>query len=47
MQPLRDEVKSVFAELGVTVAACNRMVALDSFLKECQRLHPPAAGMSI
>ncbi|KAJ5574298.1 Cytochrome P450 [Penicillium hispanicum] len=43
VQPLRDEVKSVFTELGVTVAACDRMVALDSFLKECQRLHPPAA----
>lgn len=32
---------------GITVEACNRMVKLDSFLKECSRLHPPAAGMPV
>lgn len=42
---LREEVKSMLAEYGPTVSGCNRMVLLDSFLKECQRLHPPAASM--
>ncbi|CAI7570738.1 unnamed protein product [Penicillium manginii] len=43
IQPLRDEVEAVFANYGATVPACNQMILLDSFLKECQRLHPPAA----
>ncbi|KAJ5095707.1 Cytochrome P450 [Penicillium alfredii] len=41
--PLREEVETILTELGPTVAACDRMILLDSFLKECQRLHPPAA----
>jgi hypothetical protein len=41
---LREEIKATITE-GITVAACDKMVLLDSFLKECQRLHPPAAGM--
>ncbi|KAJ5601449.1 Cytochrome P450 [Penicillium lagena] len=40
--PLRGEVEALFGD-GATVSACNRMKLLDSFLKECQRLHPPAA----
>lgn len=47
IQPLREEVESALTEWGVSVAGCDRMILLDSFLKECQRLHPPAAGMSI
>lgn len=47
IQPLREEIESVLAEWGATVTGCDRMILLDSFLKECQRLHPPAAGMSI
>lgn len=46
IQPLREEVEAVLAEYGATVPACDRMILLDSFLKECQRLHPPAASMS-
>ena len=42
---LREEVEATIAQMGITVAACDKMVLLDSFLKECQRLHPPAAGM--
>lgn len=42
---LREEVESIISQMGTTVAACDKMVLLDSFLKECQRLHPPAAGM--
>ena len=47
IQPLREEIESALTEWGVSVAGCDRMILLDSFLKECQRLHPPAAGMSI
>ncbi|KAJ5289891.1 uncharacterized protein N7443_010144, partial [Penicillium atrosanguineum] len=43
IQPLREEVESVLAEWGTTVAGCDQMILLDSFLKECQRLRPPAA----
>ncbi|KAJ5667212.1 Cytochrome P450 [Penicillium longicatenatum] len=39
---LREEIKATITE-GITVTACDKMVLLDSFLKECQRLHPPAA----
>lgn len=44
IQPLREEVEFVFARVGASVIGCDRMTLLDSFLKECQRLHPPAAG---
>lgn len=37
----------MFSKEGITVEACNQMVKLDSFLKECSRLHPPAAGMPV
>lgn len=47
IQPLREEGEAMLANFGVTIAACDQMILLDSFLKECQRLHPPAAGMSI
>ncbi|KAJ6131482.1 Cytochrome P450, partial [Penicillium sp. IBT 18751x] len=43
IQPLREEIESVLAAWGATVTGCDRMTLLDSFLKECQRLHPPAA----
>lgn len=33
--------------MGPTVPACDGMVLMDSFLKECQRLHPPSARTSI
>ncbi|KAJ5468154.1 Cytochrome P450 [Penicillium sp. IBT 31633x] len=41
--PLREEIGMVFSKMGPTVPACDRMVLMDSFLKECQRLHPPSA----
>ncbi|KAJ6079453.1 hypothetical protein N7467_009206 [Penicillium canescens] len=41
--PLREEIDAIFAKMGPTVLACDAMVLMDSFLKECQRLHPPAA----
>ncbi|KGO77244.1 Cytochrome P450 [Penicillium italicum] len=41
--PLREEIDLNFSEMGPTVPACDGMVLLDSFLKECQRLHPPSA----
>lgn len=47
IQPLREEIETVLAKWGTTVTGCDRMILLDSFLKECQRLHPPAASMSI
>jgi cytochrome P450 monooxygenase len=41
--PLREEiVESLKANGGWTLAAANSMQKLDSFLKECQRLNPPA-----
>ncbi|KAJ5500146.1 Cytochrome P450, partial [Penicillium expansum] len=39
--PLREEIDLIFSEMGPTVPACDGMVLMDSFLKECQRLHPP------
>lgn len=47
IQPLRKESEAMLAKMGATAAACDQMILLDSFLKECQRLHPPAAGISI
>ncbi|KAJ3755699.1 cytochrome P450 [Lentinula raphanica] len=38
VQPLREEVESIVAELGWTKAAMGKMHKLDSFLKETQRL---------
>ena len=45
--PLRKELESISAKSRTTVEACDEMILLDSFLKECQRMHPPAAGMPI
>ncbi|KAJ5921356.1 Cytochrome P450 [Penicillium verhagenii] len=42
---LREEIEATISDLGMTVASCDKMVLLDSFLKECQRMHPPAAGV--
>ncbi|KAJ5933880.1 Cytochrome P450 [Penicillium verhagenii] len=42
---LREEIEAAISNLGMTVASCDKMVLLDSFLKECQRMHPPAAGV--
>ncbi|KGO40364.1 Cytochrome P450, E-class, group I [Penicillium expansum] len=41
--PLREEIDRIFSGMGPTVPACDGMVLMDSFLKECQRLHPPSA----
>ncbi|KAJ6021873.1 hypothetical protein N7540_007377, partial [Penicillium herquei] len=40
---LREEVENIISEMRTTLPAYDKMVLLDSFLKECQRLHPPAA----
>ncbi|KAJ5751825.1 Cytochrome P450 [Penicillium odoratum] len=40
---LREEVETTVSEMGSNVVACDKMVLMDSFLKECQRIHPPAA----
>jgi cytochrome P450 len=45
--PLREEVEAVLANREATVTRCDQMILLDSFLKECQRLHPPAASKAI
>lgn len=45
--PLREEVEAVLANREATATSCDQMILLDSFLKECQRLHPPAASKSI
>ncbi|KAJ5327129.1 Cytochrome P450 [Penicillium brevicompactum] len=41
--PLRQEINDTILKLGPTLPACKAMDLMDSFLKECQRLHPPAA----
>ncbi|KAJ5340933.1 Cytochrome P450 [Penicillium brevicompactum] len=41
--PLRQEIIDTILKLGPTLPACKAMDLMDSFLKECQRLHPPAA----
>ncbi|KAJ5174872.1 Cytochrome P450 [Penicillium canariense] len=43
IRPLREEVETTLAHQEATTASCDQMILLDSFLKECQRLHPPAA----
>jgi cytochrome P450 len=47
INPLQEEVEAILANGEATVASCDQMILLDSFLKECQRVHPPAAGISI
>ncbi|KAH7303338.1 putative cytochrome P450 [Stachybotrys elegans] len=42
-QPLRDEVRQQLSTHGITVAATNNMVLLDSVMKESQRLSAPPA----
>ncbi|KAI0060666.1 cytochrome P450 [Artomyces pyxidatus] len=39
VQPLRDEVEAVVGAIGWTKAAMGKMRKLDSFLRECQRVH--------
>ncbi|KAJ5389974.1 Cytochrome P450 [Penicillium cataractarum] len=43
IDPLREEAEAILANREPTVASCDQMILMDSFLKECQRLHPPAA----
>ncbi|KAJ5693214.1 hypothetical protein N7462_002637 [Penicillium macrosclerotiorum] len=43
VQPLREEIEAIIANNGPTAIACDQMILLDSFLKECLRMHPPAA----
>ncbi|CAG7985038.1 unnamed protein product [Penicillium nalgiovense] len=45
--PLREEIDLNFSRMGPTVPACDGMVMMDSFLKECQRLHPPSARITL
>ncbi|KAF9047856.1 cytochrome P450 [Panaeolus papilionaceus] len=40
MDLLRAEVDEVIGRYGWTLEAINMLVTVDSFLKECQRLHP-------
>jgi cytochrome P450 len=47
ISPLREEIEAILANGEATGASCDQMILLDSFLKECQRVHPPAAGFSI
>ncbi|KAJ5103347.1 hypothetical protein N7532_003876 [Penicillium argentinense] len=47
IQPLREEIETTLAKYGATISGCDQMILLDSFLKECQRLHPPAAGITL
>ena len=48
IQPLRDEIESVIAEEGsFTKAAFNKLVKLDSFMKESQRFNPLSFRKSI
>ncbi|KAJ7314629.1 hypothetical protein DFH08DRAFT_821289 [Mycena albidolilacea] len=39
IQPLRDEAERVFEREGWTKNALNKMIKMDSFLRETQRLH--------
>ncbi|KAF9047874.1 cytochrome P450 [Panaeolus papilionaceus] len=41
---LRAEVDEVIGHYGWTMEAINMLVTVDSFLKECQRLHPVVHG---
>jgi hypothetical protein len=43
-EPLREEVGAAVEELGWTKAAMNKMVKLDSFMKEAQRLSGVGGG---
>lgn len=47
MQPLRDELEAVVAEEGWSKAGLQKMQKLDSFIKECNRLHPFMSRMLI
>jgi cytochrome P450 len=44
IQPLREEVERVFAEEGMTKAAMQKMVKLDSFFRESNRTNPLSGG---
>lgn len=45
IQPLRDEILEVTAELGWTKEGINEMHKLDSFLAESSRMTALGAGM--
>lgn len=47
ISPLREKVEAILSNGEPTVASCDQMILLDSFLKECQRVHPPAASIRI
>lgn len=42
--PLREEIRSVLGDkpINITNADLSKMWKLDSFMKECQRFHPPS-----
>ncbi|CAG8054435.1 unnamed protein product [Penicillium salamii] len=46
-EPLRAEIDLTVGKIGPTLPACKAMVLMDSFLKESQRLHPPAARITL
>ncbi|CAG8336124.1 unnamed protein product [Penicillium salamii] len=46
-EPLRAEIDLTVGKLGPTLPACKAMILMDSFLKESQRLHPPAARITL
>ena len=44
VQALREEIEPILEEEGWTKAALDRMIKVDSFVRESQRLNPLAAG---
>lgn len=47
ISPLREKVEAILSNGEARVASCDQMILLDSFPKECQRMHPPAVGIRI
>ena len=45
-EPLRQEIRTVVTEHGWTKTTIYRLALMDSFVKESQRLKPPAMGTS-
>jgi hypothetical protein len=44
MQPLREEIEQIVEAEGMTKAAMQKMVKLDSFFRECNRRHSIAGS---
>jgi hypothetical protein len=44
--PLREEIQGVFDEEGMTKAALQKMIKLDSFFRECNRTNGLVGSMS-